>query len=45
MESRELVLVVDKVNETLDSILKAHEKYIKADIIILPNLKEYPSPL
>lgn len=38
-------MLVDKVNETLDSIVKAYKKHLKADTKIPPKLKEYPSPI
>ena len=37
-------MLVDKVNETLESILKAYEKCLIADMTIPPKLKEDPSP-
>ena len=39
------LVLVDKINETLDSILKAYEKRLMADNAIPPKLKEYPSPI
>ena len=38
-------VLVDKVNETLDSLLKAYEARIRADTVIPPKLKEYPDPI
>ena len=38
-------LLVDKVNKTLESILKAYEKRLTADTTIPPKLKEYPNPI
>ena len=38
-------VLVDKINETLESILKAYEKCLTADTVIPPKLKEYPSPI
>ena len=38
-------VLVDKINETLGSILKAYEKYLMVDTTIPPKLKEYPSPI
>ena len=38
-------MLVDKINETLESILKAYEKCLIADTVIPPKLKEYPSPI
>ena len=38
-------VLVDKINETLESILKAYEKCLMADTAIPPKLKEYPSPI
>ena len=39
------LVLVDKINETLESILKAYEKCLTANTIIPPKLKEYPSPI
>ena len=39
------LVLVDKINETLESILKAYEKRLMADTTIPPKLKEYPSPI
>ena len=38
-------VIANKVNETLDAILKAFESRVKIDTVIPPKLKEYPSPL
>ena len=38
-------MLVDKVNETLESILKAYEKRLTTDTTIPPKLKEYPNPI
>ena len=38
-------VLVDKVNETLETILKAYEKRLTTDTTIPPKLKEYPSPI
>ena len=38
-------VLVDKVNETLDNLLKAYEARVRADTIIPPKLKEYPDPI
>ena len=38
-------VLVDKVNETLESILKAYEKRLTTDTTIPPKLKEYPNPI
>ena len=38
-------VLVDKVNETLESILKAYKKRLTADTTIPPKLKEYPNPI
>ena len=37
--------MVDKINKTLESILKAYEKHLTVDTVIPPKLKEYPSPI
>ena len=39
------LVLVDKINETLESILKAYEKRLTVDTVIPPKLKEYPSPI
>ena len=39
------LVLVDKVNETLETILKAYEKWLTADTTMPPKLKEYPSPI
>lgn len=38
-------ILVDKVNETIEAILKAYEKRLSANTPIPPKLKEYPSPV
>ena len=38
-------VLVDKINETLESILKAYEKRPMVNTAIPPKLKEYPSPI
>ena len=38
-------VLVDKINETFDSILKTYEKHLMVDTAIPPKLKEYPSPI
>ena len=42
---REVWCWLTKINETLESILKAYEKRLTADTVIPPKLKEYPSPI
>ena len=39
------LVLVDTINETLESILKAYEKRLMVDTTIPPKLKEYPSPI
>ena len=39
------LMLVDKINETLESILKAYEKCLMVDTTIPPKLKECPSPI
>ena len=38
-------VVADKINKTLNVLLKVFESQVKLDTIITHKLKEYPSPL